>query len=67
LSAAQRRLGDRMVSYWSRFATTGDPNGPGLPRWRQAPYVQGLDVHRTGGFDRDAAHRLEFWRSQLPG
>jgi para-nitrobenzyl esterase len=66
LNPAQRRLADRMVGYWSRFAKTGDPNGPGLPKWRPAPSVQGLDLGRIGPFDRDAAHKLEFWRSQLP-
>jgi len=29
-----RKLADRISSYWVNFATTGDPNGRGLPTWR---------------------------------
>jgi para-nitrobenzyl esterase len=32
-SAADRKLADQMSQYWVNFARTGDPNGPGLPKW----------------------------------
>jgi para-nitrobenzyl esterase len=32
-SGEDRKLADSMSSYWANFAKTGDPNGPGLPRW----------------------------------
>ena len=32
-SEKDRAMADRMSSYWTNFAKTGDPNAKGLPEW----------------------------------
>jgi para-nitrobenzyl esterase len=32
-TAAERKLSEQMHKYWVNFATSGDPNGPGLAAW----------------------------------
>jgi para-nitrobenzyl esterase len=32
-SPETRALSAQMQKYWANFARSGDPNGPGLPKW----------------------------------
>jgi para-nitrobenzyl esterase len=34
-SPADRRLSGAIQGYWTNFAKTGNPNGPGLPAWKE--------------------------------
>jgi para-nitrobenzyl esterase len=58
-----RKLSDQMMTYWTNFARTGDPNGAGLPTWPK--YGEGdpvlhLDSPVTSRPDENRA-RYEFW------
>ena len=65
---AQQRLSTDMVRYWTNFARSGNPNGPGLPQWqpfqdkataqRLAPGAGGI-----GPVDPVATHHCDLWAS----
>ncbi|HEY2480623.1 MAG TPA: carboxylesterase family protein [Caulobacteraceae bacterium] len=46
--AADRALSDQMQAYWVNFARTGDPNGPGLPRWPAYTAAAPEEMHFDG-------------------
>ncbi|QDQ15887.1 carboxylesterase/lipase family protein [Streptomyces spectabilis] len=66
LTPEQRVLADHMTDYWTRFATTGDPNSPRTPDWPgfgPGPTTQSL-APGTGGIrpvDATAAHHCALW------
>jgi para-nitrobenzyl esterase len=47
LQGTDYKLSEVMMSYWVNFATTGDPNGKGLPRW--TPYEQNAEPYMDFG------------------
>ncbi|HKP13248.1 MAG TPA: carboxylesterase family protein [Blastocatellia bacterium] len=56
-----RQLADVVSSYWVNFATTGDPNGKGLPKW--TPYERAAEPYMD--FGDTAQSRNHLLKSQL--
>ena len=46
---ADGKLSEKMMAYWVNFARTGNPNGPGLPRW--PAYKSATDLSLEFGDD----------------
>jgi para-nitrobenzyl esterase len=63
-----RKLSDEVMSYWTNFAKTGDPNGPGLPVWPKYDKDDSLihlDSTITSGPDTTRP-RYEFLERGMP-
>jgi para-nitrobenzyl esterase len=63
-----RKLSDEMMDYWTNFAKTGDPNGPGLPEWPRydkTDEVMHLDADSKASPDTTRA-RYEFLLEHKP-
>jgi para-nitrobenzyl esterase len=63
-----RKLSEQIVSYWTNFARTGDPNGIGLPHWprydKEKQLIH-LDSTITAGPDT-ASPQFEFLLKGMP-
>jgi len=67
---AAEPLSEKMRTYWTNFARSGDPNGKGLPEWPTFDGNAGqflvLDEEiSTSSFGDDS--KCEFWRKQKQG
>ena len=63
-----RKLSEEMMEYWTNFAKTGNPNGPGLPEWPRydkTGAVMHLDRETHASPDSTRA-RYEFLVSEAP-
>ncbi|MFI0514727.1 carboxylesterase/lipase family protein [Streptomyces sp. WSLK1-5] len=61
LTAAQRRLADAMIGYWTRFARTGDPGGPSSPRWPRRTVLSLAPDHVVPTRTERLRHHCGFW------
>lgn len=70
LNADQQKLANQMIGYWTRFASTGNPNGKGAPKWEQftnPTQTQSLAPKKGGIHTVNlwTEHRCELWNGTL--
>ena len=64
---AQQAMAATMIDYWTTFARTGNPNGPGSPQWTPATRSSTAQLQLIPGaiqpVDFVAEHQCRFWDS----
>ncbi|MEU0967048.1 carboxylesterase family protein [Streptomyces sp. NPDC005917] len=63
LTAAQRRLADTMIGYWTRFARTADPNGLSSPHWSRRTVLSLAPDHIVPTRTVQSRHHCAFWNA----
>ena len=61
LTAAQHRLADTMIDYWTRFARTADPNGPASPNWPRNTVLSLAPDRIVPTRTAELRHHCAFW------
>ena len=66
---ADRRIADTLAAYWVNFASTGDPNGKGLPHWPSVGESPETTMEVGDRFEpiplAGTPEKLEFWKAFL--
>ncbi|MEV6905147.1 carboxylesterase family protein [Amycolatopsis sp. NPDC051372] len=65
-SPAHFALPHTLISYWTSFAKTGNPNSDGSPAWpayRAATPLPSLSTDGTRQVDFEAEHHCSFWQT----
>jgi para-nitrobenzyl esterase len=72
LDGPETALSNQLVGYWTRFADTGNPNGPGLQQWPRFTTGNQLILHQNVGSStvvnvaaQRAEHKCDFWDTIL--
>ncbi|MEU3839380.1 carboxylesterase family protein [Streptomyces sp. NPDC028635] len=63
LTAAQHRLADAMIDYWTRFARTADPNSPASPHWSRRTVLSLAPDHIVPTRTVATRHHCAFWNT----
>lgn len=66
LTAAQHRLADAMIGYWTRFARTGDPDGPSAPHWPRRTALSLAPDRIVPTRTTRSRHHCAFWDALGP-